>query len=123
VEVATRAACERDPQAARVALAHYLGGPCDDDDIVCCLVPGGGGKGWTLVHGGNAKRQGGLGNGGGGGGGGSNPTTGPALLAKALRLAAARAKPTEGQEESLLFSGAATRLVGLQVRPSIFQQI
>lgn len=37
--------------ADRVAVSHYLGGPCSEESVACCIVPGGArtGNGWTVV--------------------------------------------------------------------------
>ena len=48
-EAAYEVTCATHAAATKVAISHYIGGPCHPSRVQCCVVPGGGGCGWTVL--------------------------------------------------------------------------
>lgn len=119
VEAATMAACERFPGVRSIKIDHFLGGPCDEDEIVCCLVAGGSGRGWTVVNKSfinrindrSSSRQ------------STQGYEGESLLTRALILAHSRSTKRHPNQGDSLCGGVAVRLVGLQARPELNNQL
>jgi len=85
----------RYPDASKVVVTHYNGGPCEDEAVQKIVVPGGGGRGWTLL--------------------------GPDLAA-AVKLAYARSlRRHEAQGD--IGGGTTVRLTGLVARPDLNGEI
>jgi len=79
------------PNASRVELRHYSGGPCGEDAVATCLVPGGTGSGWSIVK----------------------------DIEAAITMAYARVVAKKVDEQGEVVRGQSVKLQGLKSRPDL----